>query len=250
MTEERKTLDIQYQFRFPDGGSLDFTLSLNARSLEQVENDQKKAPAWTSLGFHQCPNCPLDAKTHPCCPVAVNLVKMTEECGGLWSYDKVHLEVTTPERIVSKDTTMQAGVSSLLGLAMATSACPHAEFFKPMARFHLPFASEAETIYRATSMYLLAQYFLHKQGREADLDLDGLVKIYRNLQIINSALAARLRAASEKDAAVNAVILLDLFAKVMPYTINDSLDEIRYLFAPFLAGAEQIPMKGTMNQNT
>lgn len=250
MTEERKTLDIQYQFRFPDGGSLDFTLSLNPRSLEQVESDQKKAPAWTSLGFHQCPNCPLDAKTYPRCPVAVNLVKMTEECGGLWSYDKVHLEVTTPERIVSKDTTMQAGVSSLLGLAMATSACPHAEFFKPMARFHLPFASEAETIYRATSMYLLAQYFLHKQGGEADLELDGLVKIYRNLQIINSALAARLRAASEKDAAVNAVILLDLFAKVMPYTINDSLDEIRYLFAPFLAGAEQIPMKGTMNQNT
>ncbi len=245
MSKEIKTLDIQYRFCFPDGGSLDFTLSLNPRSLEQVESNPKNVPAWTSLGFHQCPNCPLNAKTHPHCPVAVNLVKLTEECGGLWSYDKVHLEVTTPERVVSKDTTMQAGVSSLLGLVMATSACPHAEFFKPMARFHLPFASEDETIYRATSMYLLAQYFLHKQGGEADLELDGLVKIYRNLQIINSALAARLRAASERDAAVNAVILLDLFAKVMPYTINDSLDEIRHLFAPFLADAG-----GTMNQNT
>jgi hypothetical protein len=33
---------------------------------------------------------------------------------------------------------------------------------KPMARFHLPLASEEETIYRATTMYLLAQYFLRE----------------------------------------------------------------------------------------
>ncbi len=239
MSEEREALDIQYQFRFPDGGGLDFTVSLNPYTLGQLDNTQQKPASWTALGFHQCPNCPLDAETYPHCPVAVNLVKLVNGSDNLWSYDKVHLEVATPERTVSKDTTMQAGVSSLLGLIMATSACPHVEFFKPMARFHLPLASEAETIYRATSMYLLAQYFLHKQGEEADFELVGLVEIYRNLQIINSALAARLRAASEKDAAVNAVILLDLFAKALPYTISDSLDEMRHLFTAFLANGEK-----------
>lgn len=149
------------------------------------------------------------------------------------SYDKVRLEVTTPERTISKDTTAQIGISSLLGLIIATSACPHTGAFKPMARFHLPFSSEPETIYRATSMYLLAQYFLRKQGGEADLDLKGLTAIYRNIETVNKALASRLRAASEQDAAVNAIVLLDLFAKILPYTIDDSLDEINHLFSPF-----------------
>lgn len=161
-----------------------------------------------------------------------------EGCGGLISYEKVRLEVTTPERTVSKNTTAQTGISSLLGLIVATSGCPHTGFFKPMARFHLPFASETETIYRASSMYLLAQFFIRKQGGEADLDMEGLVKIYRNLQIVNTALATRLRAASQQDAAVNAVVLLDSFAKTLPYTIADSLDEIRFLFMSFLVPDE------------
>ena len=37
---------------------------------------------------------------------------------------------------------------------MALSGCPVLEQLKPMARFHLPFASVEETIYRAASMYL------------------------------------------------------------------------------------------------
>jgi len=44
----------------------------------------------------------------------------------------------------------------------------------------------------------------------------------------------RLRSASEKDSAANALVLLDLFAKAVPYAIEDSLEEVRYLFAPYL----------------
>ena len=43
-----------------------------------------------------------------------------------------------------------------------------------MARFHLPLASSAETIYRSVSMYFMAQYFLAKEGKEPDLELEGI----------------------------------------------------------------------------
>ena len=45
-----------------------------------------------------------------------------------------------------------------------------------MAQFHLPLANDSETIYRAASMYLLAQYFLKREGRDADLEIEGLKK--------------------------------------------------------------------------
>lgn len=228
------TLSIQYHFSLQDGSFLDFDIRLDPHSLNQIGGSTAPYPDWAALEFHQCSNCPLHPSVSPYCPVALNIIKLMEGCGGLRSYEKVRLEVTTPERTVSKNTTAQTGISSLLGLIVATSGCPHTGFFKPMARFHLPFASEAETIYRASSMYLLAQFFIRKQGGEADLDMEGLVKIYRNLHIINTALATRLRAASQQDAAVNAVVLLDSFAKTLPYTIADSLDEIRYLYMSFL----------------
>jgi hypothetical protein len=103
-----------------------------------------------------------------------------------------------------------------------------------MARFHLPLASREETVYRATSMYLLAQYFAYRDGRVPDLDLNGLAEIYRNLQIVNKAMAERLRSASEQDAAVNAIVILDVLAKALPDAILDSLTEVRHLFSSYL----------------
>ena len=108
------------------------------------------------------------------------------------------------------------------------------DFFKPMARFHLPLASAEETIYRATSMYLLAQYFLKKEGQEVDLDLAGLKEIYSNIRIINETMARRLRAISEKDVALNSLVILDVFAQTLPFVIEESLKEVRYLFMPYL----------------
>ncbi len=235
MNHQHGPLTIQYRFRFPNGRGLDFELHLDPVTLARRPDTTWPLPSWTALEFHQCPNCPLDPAVHPDCPAAANLRSLVEWCGQLWSYDSVRVEVVTPQRVVSKDTSVQAGVSSLVGLTMATSGCPHTAFFRPMARFHLPFPSTIDTIYRATSMYLLAQYFRRKEGGEPDLDLNGLADIYRNLQIINTAMAARLRAATEKDAAVNAVIILDVFAQTLPLSISDSLEEIRHLFTAFLA---------------
>jgi len=65
-----------------------------------------------------------------------------------------------------------------MGLVIATSGCPHTLFLKPMARFHLPLASVTETIYRASAMYLTAQYFLKQDGKEVDFSLNNIRKIF------------------------------------------------------------------------
>jgi hypothetical protein len=99
-----------------------------------------------------------------------------------------------------------------------------------MARYHLPFATQEETIFRVVSTYLLEQYFRHKQALSIDMELDNLKKVYGEIQIVNKAMSSRLRTIGIEDSAVNAVVLLDIFAKMMPYSIEDSLEEIRYLF--------------------
>ena len=228
-----ENIDIRYCFTLPDESEHVFDLQLRRENLELVGNVPQILPSWTSLGYHQCPNCPLTVDTHPNCPLAVNLVNVVRPFTGILSHNEIHVEVKTEERTVSKATTAEEGIGSLLGLVMATSGCPHLAFFKPMARFHLPLASEEETIYRATSMYLLAQYFLKKREQNADLELEGLTKIYNNIQAVNIAIATRLRSATDQDSTINAVVILDVYAKTLEYAIEESLEEIVYLFTPF-----------------
>jgi hypothetical protein len=151
------------------------------------------------------------------------------------SHDNIELEVTTNSRRVSQRTSAQKGISSLLGLLFATSGCPHTNYMKPMARFHLPLATEEDTIFRAAGMYLLAQFFLKQKGEETDLELVGLTKIYKNLHIVNTSIAERIKSTALTDSSTNAVIILDTFANIMPFVIEDRLDEIRHLFSAYLS---------------
>ena len=234
-----ETITIGYYFTLPEGVREAFDLQFDAQTLELVGDFPNVMPLWTKLDFHQCPNCSLTSDAHPHCPLAAHLVTIVERFEGLLSYSEIQVDVITTERFITQDTTVQRGMSSLMGLVMATSGCPHMAFFKPMARFHLPFASAEETFYRATSMYLLAQYFLKKEGHHADLDLTGLREIYQNIEVVNVAVAKRLRTATEADSAVNAIILLDIYTKAIPVVIEESLEEVRYLFAPYFMGMSQ-----------
>jgi len=226
-------LVYSYQFNFPDKAPIEITLDIDPVTIVLKNTSASVAPDWTVLTFQQCSNCPLNFNESPNCPVAKNLIPLLALSGSLVSYDKVKVVIHTPERLIAADTTIQRAVSSLLGLIMATSPCPHTEFLKPMARFHLPLASDEETIYRTTSMYMLAQYFKAQDKAEYELGFCGLTDIYINLQIINRALAERLRAATQEDATVNAIILLDLLSQAVTWSIEDKLEELESLFTRF-----------------
>jgi hypothetical protein len=117
---------------------------------------------------------------------------------------------------------------------MATSGCPITTFFRPMARFHLPFANAEETTYRAVSTYLLAQYFRKRRGEPADLELEGLTTLYEDLHRLNRAFAKRLRGARGTDSSVNAVILLDVLAGALTSESEDRLPALEASFRPYL----------------
>lgn len=225
-----QALVISYRFIFPNNREELIEVKIDKQTMESLPDDSAIPPDWCKLAFHQCPNCPLHIELQNYCPLAKRLVSLIATSQNVLSYDEVKVEVTTPDRLVIKHTTAQRAVSSLMGLEMATSGCPHMAFLKPMARYHLPFATQEETIFRVVSTYLLEQYFRHKQRLNTDMELENLKKIYAEIRIVNTAMASRLRTIGVKDSAVNAVVLLDIFAKMLPYSIEDSLEEIRYLF--------------------
>ena len=230
--EEQEPILIRYTFTMEDGFKEVFNIRIDPVTLGLVAQRPKVLPEWTELSFHKCHHCPLIKETH--CPLATSLVHIVKRFNRLISYDKIHLDVETKERFISQFTTAQKGISALMGLVIASSGCPHTWFLRPMARYHLPLASREETIYRATSMYLMAQYFLHKHGRPVDLDFKGLSKLYQNLEDVNLSVAERLNVASKTDSTINALILLDVYNKTLPIAIESSLEQLEYLFEFFI----------------
>jgi hypothetical protein len=98
-----------------------------------------------------------------------------------------------------------------------------------MARFHVPFAGETETLYRSVSMYLLSQEFEPREKRAAG-GFAALEDLYRNLHVVNRDMSRRLGAAATTDPARNALALLDSFTLLLPAALERSLDELQPLF--------------------
>ena len=229
-----EAIHVRYLFNLSTGRDEVFDIHLDPNTLEIVNQDVEDLPSWTALEFHQCSHCPFTPDTHPHCPLAVTLIQVIGRFHNVVSHNEIDLTVVTNERQVSQKTTAQKGISSLVGLLFAASGCPHTAYFRPMARYHLPLASEDETYYRATGMYLLAQYLRHKDGKQPDLELTGLKKIYKNLHLLNTMVAERIRSATRADSSVNAVVLLDMITNLMPFILDEQLDKIRHLFASYL----------------
>jgi hypothetical protein len=220
---------IQYRIAGPDAPEVNLRLRFDPNTFESVEATPAVPPAWTALDFHQCPNCPLEVARQARCPAAVRLAPALEKCAAL-APGPVQAEVSTPDRGFSAQLPLARVLSSLVGLIMATSGCPRTRFLLPMARFHLPFANDDETLYRAASMYLLGQYYQHKQGHAPDIELEGLAALYRELQTVNTAMTTRLKASAGDSRAAQALVSLDLFSHSLPFDIKSSLARIRRLF--------------------
>jgi hypothetical protein len=225
---------IAYVYTFADGSDIRFDLRLDHRTLALVPEELANQPEWTVLPYHQCANCPLDQRTYTHCPVAANFSGVVEKFKNFVSHDRVGVVVLTDERTYSKDTTVQMGLSPLLGIIMATSGCPVLEQLKPMVRFHLPFATLEETIFRMVSMHLVAQYLRKQTGKPAEWNLDGLTRIYAQVAQVNKDFVDRLLGAAQNDVNVNALVNLDAFAKMVPIAADSMLVKISPYFSALL----------------
>lgn len=228
---------IEYLFRLSDGRQFHYTLSLQNQRYHLLSDSPDNPAEWTRLTNQQCVNCPLNETDNPHCPAALNIAQLVGDVSQLISYDRLDVTVTMPQRTVTANTSAQQAISSLLGLLLASSDCPHCRYMQPMARFHLPLADEHDTVYRATSMYLLAQYLRSTKQLPADDSLNGLGAIYHQLEQVNLGLAARLRDVCEHDATVNAIVILDLLAKEVPFAMEESLQPLLPIFSSYLKDA-------------
>jgi len=229
------TLSYSYMFKFPNGTEQEFTLRLEKNTLELIEPPDETYPDWAKLHNNKCDNCSLIEDEHTYCPVAVSISDLIEFAGDSFSYDEVEITVTTDVRTYTKKTSLQKGLSSILGLFMITSGCPVLEKLKPMARYHLPFATLSENSYRIISMYLVSQYFLHRQGKSTDWNLESLLKIYDEIHVVNKSFWKRLAHLNFKDAGLNALIMLDNSGTHIQFQIDEGyLSEIELLCDKYL----------------
>lgn len=233
MSETVKVLT--YRFRWEDGRQREFTVRLKHPSLSLETVPREDLPAWTELGFNQCPNCPLKPADSPRCPVAVSIVDLVELFKDCLSTEVTEVTIQSEAREYRKTMSVMDGLSSLMGLYMATSGCPVLDKLRPMVLTHLPFASMEETMYRAVSMYLVAQLLLHKRGKTPDWDLKDLMLIFDEVNLVNRTFIKRLYVAVPKDASLNALVKLDCLAGFARFSIDRTyLKELEKSFASYL----------------
>jgi hypothetical protein len=231
----QKTITFHYKFTLSDGNIKEFDVELDSETLSFTGKKKRSYPEWTRLPYRKCPNCPLSDAQNPQCPIAANLVDVVEFFKDSVSHEEVDVEITTEARRYVNHTALQSGISSLIGIYMVTSGCPVMDKLRPMVRTHLPFATGEETMYRALSMYLLAQYFVYKRGQRPDWDLENLAEIYEEIGTVNKSFCQRLTGTNIQDAILNAMVTLDCFAMFTDNSIRTkNLAEIEHLFHAYL----------------
>lgn len=219
------SVNIEYHFELPGGESYSFYID-PARG-HTADRDSAEHPFWTKLDYAQCPNCPLKTADCTYCPVAVDLEEVVERFSAILSVTDVKIWVVTPQRHYYKECDAQTGLDSLLGLIMATSACPVLGGFRTMAKTHLPFSTHFESTWRSVGSYLIKQYFAQRDGKKPDLELKGMIDFYEEINTVNQHFADRVRDASQKDASVNAVIQLSALSITLQASLEEQLDEFR-----------------------
>jgi hypothetical protein len=221
---------ITYSFQFQDGSSWFHRININ-RSRNASAAAPASAPEWTRLSFHRCENCPLSEDMCSHCPPAVDAAPILGYFASITSIAQVRVTVITPE----------LGLMALLGVVMATSACPILSRLRSQALFHLPFASMDETLYRAVGDYLIKQYFAMKDGKQPDFALTGLDQLYRDLATLNIAFFKRIQASSPNDANVNAIVTFRSMSDIVSMSLDDRLSPLREAMQEL--GASAPPMR-------
>ena len=229
------TFDINYIFKFNNGDVKKFKLCIDKETLSLANKPEGPYPGWALLHCSQCSNCTLKENTDSHCPIARNMHDLVDFFKYSLSFKNAEVAVETEERSYISTVPLSSSISSLMGIYMATSGCPILSSLKTMVRFHLPFASSEETVFRTLSMYLLSQHFKRKKGLEPDWNVNSLSSLFENINIINSDFCSRLRNLNFEDASLNALIKLDCFAHAMKLTSNKAcLDKIKSLFDAYL----------------
>lgn len=211
---------LRYSFNF--GGNIEktFDVNLDAKSLFILDSGNSQTPDWALLKNFKCSNCPLNTSSTLYCPLAKHLALVIEFFQNLPSYQEVTVVVESHERTTYKNTTVQIGVGSLMGIIMSCSGCPIVGKLRSLVRFHVPFALLEETEYRVISMYVFAQYLKLRKNEETDWDLVKLRNMYEQIQVVNKNIVNQLSNIEMNDTSRNAVVTLSNFAEYIMWNLE------------------------------
>ena len=229
---DAKLYKIVYQFRLANQERKVFSILIDPKTISLIQHGVVSIPEWAKLEYHQCECCPFEKTEHPYCPIAVNINNIVIEFRGMVPTDNCQVICITPERTYMKKTSIMEGLASIYGVVMATSNCPVMDFFKPMARFHLPFSTSEETAVRATSMFLLRRYFEYGSDTPHRFDFKQLEQIYTNVIAVNKGLYTRIKSLETGTVEKIAVIILNSFSLSLSLGFKYSLESLAYLFTP------------------
>ena len=225
---------ITYKFKFKDKPEKIFDIYIETKNFDLMRRSETPPADWTRLEKFACHKCPLSQDEFEYCPIAVNLMDIIEFFSEIHSFEQVQIEVTVNNRTIVKNTSVQQGVSGVIGIVMVTSGCPVLSKLKPMARFHMPFSDLEETQVRIFSFYLLAQFLRMQKGEQPDWNMDELAELYSNIRNINVNIANKITNLEKEDASINAVVVLNNFADSVTLSINDNLEMIEPFLKEFI----------------
>jgi hypothetical protein len=217
---------ITYIFEFEDGSSWKYELRFDDKN-RFIHKPAEKINPWTNLEFNKCSNCPLKKEQSPQCPVARGLEQVVEDSKSTLSFTKAKMKVVTPERTYEKNAATQDGLRSIFGMIMASAGCPHLDWFRPLARFHLPFADIEETLFRTLSLQLLEDFL---NDGELSNSSERLKEKYRTVETVNHGFVKRIRSYCKGDADKNAIAALDVFVQMFPYHLESDFKALRAYF--------------------
>jgi hypothetical protein len=226
---DQHDITINYSFDLANGTKKRFLIRLDPATSLMRPSSYSKAE-WTKLATHQCTCCRLDRERIGHCPVAINIADLVTAFRDILSHESCTVSCITTERTTIKETIVQDGLSSIMGIIMATSGCPTLDILRPMARFHLPFATVDESMFRIVSVYLLRQYFIETDGGKPDYHLDRIKQYWRQIEQVNEGMLNRIRYAAELDADKNAIVILNCLAQILPMEIDENLNSLRPFF--------------------
>ncbi len=217
---------ITYQLQLQDGTERRYEVDIERR-YSLPERNAEHHPEWTRLENQRCSNCNLDPQQHRYCPVALEFEEIALHFAHTASIERVDVWVHTKERSYFKNSDMQSMLKSLFGLIMASGACPILSRLKPLAHFHLPFATLEETVHRLAGTYLIRQYL--KQCDDvgsAKCELDEVEELYREVKVVNLALMQRIRQATREDASINAIQIFVSITSIVEMGVEDILSRM------------------------
>jgi hypothetical protein len=224
-------MEIFYHIEIDEGEVHQFKMEFEKDTYLYVPEVKKDLPEWTELEVSKCDNCPVKGEVY--CPAAVNIFDMVSKTNKNISHERVKVVVKTKDRSYIKKTDLQSALFSLMGMALATSRCPHFKFLRPMAMFHLPFSTLDDTLVRTIGFYLTQKYFKNLNGTADDkLEIDGLKDLYNELEAVNTGLAARINLAAKGDANKNAIVTLNLFDQMFSMAFRQDFSMIKKYFDP------------------